>query len=1362
MKERDEARAWIEKEFPDEKVSIYWFDEPRYLGRCIEAEKLNYLTFFRNTAWNDENINLYADYLKEHNIKEKYMVSINSMKLFRVFVSKGMLDNALGVTMPPSSWNEETAEMFAEKISEGNLTLEKLKNASFIYRESPIVLKGVLDAGRYDLLDAFDIYRSAWSDDNLDLLVSKITDKINSSEDINISEKILRRKRIYIGLLKNRVYDFAALFDSSLSSVVLKDPDAVKVIAASISEIYNRGLVSDYMKFNLFELPEVYLNLIENNIFDYVYIINRMGNKKKGLYDSPEKIKILLDAFEKLEDNDSKKALYASEVFDNSNAFLKKVLSIDDVAVASGYYWRISDETWKDEDIKHFLDKFSFDFRTPKAVKRSSYGLSLVLDMDDYSSHIQFEKSAWNKKNILQCCDNLLRDEKNGFYLNIDDPYYLYLRNSYFLKVKKVLKYIAVSNYNIDSNSLKNNDLLFSLGKLVIDKKVNYNSSVNQFLEFIHEVKSESVIYLIRHLIDDNLDNVDKLFDEYGMTDHLFNHLIFDNEYREYCKKNGIDFYECCTNKVHLHYLSFVSKYPELSKALVISPDNVSDYFDENGIKIELLEKIYRPGCLDLLLKIDNDIDYPKLDDKKLFALKKASDIESVAVRKKFFAFIVDRLDSMEVKDIENSYKIIKRIECSNSSEIRAFGELFSELVLGRDNPEEELLKIEKIFVQDKLPFVGKIFQVFKLLYPDYKHVSFSSNISPTLKNLSNDERDRVIFNDLLKIELGSNNRNLQQYLVGIFYSNMLYEFVRDGKRDFESLSDEEHEKLDSYANTIEYLCNTILGLDLNNEYSNSYEMIKYFEEKLREIDNDFTSIPNFLVKRICVDSGFNSIDDMLTYLVHKPRAMDELHRISSTGQFKLEKGDLVKGIRDLKYLPSILQNGSVAAEFLGDSSNSDLTPLDTDLSLVTTDGSINETLSKLIAGNYGPIYLVLKGKNIDRFDVTRSDDVDIVQEDKKRIEVFRTGSLGSDHYGIRTGFASSEIDFIIASKDYEKIGFEIALNGVYIPIVDGDGNLKFSVDDYERIRDQMKGLSYYGSYHFSISDNLISDEILKIRDELSDSVLDASTKRKAIYDSVTEVLEKFDIKLKTTLDSDLSHGTMEFFDTGSTGRGTNVANDSDFDFIVRVDRDLFLDEEKFNAVKKALLDKFGESSGDDFRLKSVKLDGIDEPLKVDMTFVVKTNRLDYATESCIQDRLSTIKSLYPEQHDLVLANIIFAKKFFKENGCYKPKHAGDNPQGGLGGVGTENWILQHGGSFYDAALDFVNCATVYPNLEEFQKHYMIQDFGKNHLAEKRGHYPYDNFVYNLNEAGFKKMKSALEQYVSSKKMDCSLEGKIK
>lgn len=1354
MSEREDAKLWLEKEFPDEKIATYWYDEPRYLAKCLENGKLNYAYFFRRGSWTDENVDLYTEYLKVNGIKEKHMLSIDSLRLFKSFVSKGMLDNALNVVII-SYWSDELAEMFAEKISDGDLSLERLKNASYLYTENPIILKEIIEAERFDLLSPFDVYHKAWTDENLDLLVKKISEKIKNEEVVDIPKKILTRKRVYIGLLRNGIYDFASLFNSSLSNVVLKDSTSVNVMTDSICEIYRRGLINSDMTFNFLELPDVYLKLLENDIFEYVYIVNRMGDKRKGLYDSPEKIKILLNAFDKLEESDFKKTLYANEAFDRSNEFLKKVLSVNDIDVAHNYLWRIAEDTWKKEDIKYFFDNYTFNFRTPKAIKKSPYGLSIFLNFNDYSDYIQFDSSAWDKENILHCCENLLRDEKNYFYLNIDDPFYLYLSNSIFSKVKNELKYISVSDYNIDSSFLKNNDLLFSLGKLVLDKKVDYDNCINQFLTFIHDIKSENVIYLMRYLMEDDLNNISKLFDENGITDYLYEYLIFDDDYREYCNKNGIDYFECCNNKVHLQYLSFISKYPEVSKMLVISPDNVNEYFDENGIKVDLLEKLYRPGCLDLLLKLDDEIEFPKLSEKKLFTLGKIREIENVSIRKKFFSFISSRLDNLEMKDIDNSYRLIKRIECSNSSEIRAFGEIFAELVLGMDNPEEELLRIENIFVQDKLPFVGKIFQVFKSLYPNYKNVSIVDRISPTLKDITNEERDRIIFNDLLRIELGSNNKNLQQYLVNMFYSNMLYEFIREGKRDGQSLSVSEQKKLDDYADRVEYLCKSILHIDFEFDSSySSFENLRRLENKLREYDESFTDIPDYLVKNICLGSGFLSLNDLITYSMHKPKVMDELHR--SYSRFELEPGDLVKGIRSLKYLPNILQNGSVAAEFLGDSSNSDLTPLDTDVSLITSSGTISDVLKKTQAGSYGPIYIVLKNIHGNRFDVTRDDNKEIAQSNKENIEVFRTGALGNDHYGIRTGFASSEIDFIIASSDFEKIGFEIALNGVYIPVFDKDGKLQFTIDDYERIRDQMKGLSHYGDYYFNLSDNLVDDDILNIREGLAGSVDDANNKRQAIYSAVSEVLDKFDIKLKTSLDANLSHGTMEFFDTGSTGRGTNVANDSDFDFIVRVDRDLFLDEEKFRNVKNALLEKFGESSGDDFRLKSVKLDGVDEPLKVDMTFVVKTNKLDYATESCIQDRLNTIQSLYPEQYDLVIANIIFAKKFFKDAECYKPKHAGENPQGGLGGVGTENWVLQHGGSFYDAAVDFVNCATVYPTLSEFQKHYMIQDFGKNYLAEKRGHYPYDNFVYNLNEDGFEKMKLALVQYVSSKNKEKS------
>ena len=1353
---RDEARAWLESEFGSDKFDIYWFDNPKYLEHIISCEKFEYAQFFRRGAWSDEGIDLYTEYLRKNNITTNLCGGIDSNKLIRVFLKKGMLDNVMSTSISPSSWTPDLAEEFAKKIGTSQISRDKLENSSFIFKENPIILKGVIEAKRFDLLSAFDVYRNAWTSDNIDLFVSTASEIINSGEEINVFDKLLRREEVYIGFIRNGIYNFADLMDINLAHSVVKNPESYEVMVNSIVDIYKCGKTNSFFEHNLFSTPRIYINFIKNGIYDFVPLFYLMGIDKAYLYQSEENINTLIDAFDKIAESDVKKALYGNAVFDKSNSFLKKILVSDNIDVARGYLWRIDKGSWNNEDIDKFLTTYLNDMSLPKGVASNKYALSRVLDLEDYSKAIHFKNEAWDRNNIYKYCDNSLRDSKISFYIGIDDPYYLYLDNVYFKPAngKKTLTYIPVDSYSFDSDSLKNEDLLYGLGKLVNDGKRDFGNNINMFLEFIHDVNSKNVIYLMRYLMDDNLDNIDKLFDENGMTEYLFEHLIFDNDYREYCKKNGINYLEHCENKVHLQYLSIINRYPELTNKVIIAPENVNDYFDENGIKQGLLEKLFIPGGIDLLLKMDSEIDSPKLSDKKLYVLNKLKEIDNERIMKTFFKYVSKNLDKLDEGNIDNLYKIVKRIEYSNSSEIRSFGELFVEMILERDNPEKELIEIEKIFIQDNIPFVGKIFQVFKKLYPNYKGIGTSDKMSPTLKNMSFEERDRVIFNDLLRIELGSKNRNLQSYLVSMFNSNMLYEHIRDGKKDLSSLSIKDINGLNVYFDRINYLCTSILGMEFNfDDCSNVFDKIRIIESSLSNSDNGFTSIPDYLVKNICIGSGFNSLVDMISYSVYKPQKMNELHQNSVGDKFILEKGDYVKGIRSLKYLPNILQNGSVACEFLGDSSNSDLTPLDTDLSLITKDGSISDALSGTAANSYGPIYFVLKGRNSERFDITRNDENEFVQNDKTKIELFKTGALGSGHYGIRTGFASSEVDFIIASDDFDKIGFEIALNGVYIPVVDKDGKLRFTPEDYKDIRSKMSGLSHYGVYNYKLSDNLVSDDIIKISTELGESEANATFKREAIYESVSSVLDKFGLKLKKDLDDNLTHGTMEFFDTGSTGRGTNVANDSDFDFIVRVDRDLLFDEEKMQSIKSAMLNKFGKDSVGDFRLSDVYLDGVLDPLKIDMTFIVKTNKLDYATESCIKDRLDTIKSIYPDEYDLVVANVVFAKKFFKEAGCYKPKHAGENPQGGLGGVGTETWILQHGGSFYDAACDFVQTAALYPKLEDFQKHYSIQDFGKNHLAEKRGHYPYDNFVYNLSAEGFEKMKIALGQYVSSKNM---------
>ena len=111
----------------------------------------------------------------------------------------------------------------------------------------------------------------------------------------------------------------------------------------------------------------------------------------------------------------------------------------------------------------------------------------------------------------------------------------------------------------------------------------------------------------------------------------------------------------------------------------------------------------------------------------------------------------------------------------------------------------------------------------------------------------------------------------------------------------------------------------------------------------------------------------------------------------------------------------------------------------------------------------------------------------------------------------------------------------------------------------------------------------------------------------------------------------------------------------------------------------------------------------------------------------------------------------MFAKRFFRDLHIYK------RYEGGLGGVGVENFVLQHNGSFYDAASRFVAVAEECGmKLEEFKRKFHIYDFGKNHYSyasvNRRVDFPYDNFVNNINSTSFPKLVSALKDYLGYEK----------
>lgn len=780
-----------------------------------------------------------------------------------------------------------------------------------------------------------------------------------------------------------------------------------------------------------------------------------------------------------------------------------------------------------------------------------------------------------------------------------------------------------------------------------------------------------------------------------------------------------------------------------IDKNLII---DIKKFVDENGINGEAVKYLFSNSKFYQVIDIKDYIHDYEYTDVEL----KCFDIcESLgSLKEKFAEFISDKMDKLTVDKIDEIASVLFKIKNSNSEEIRHLSYTLAKQLLEYDDIVERYDKVEQIFIKNNLPYVAKIFKVFKILNSNYK---LQYNSSPTLLKYSDTRRDRIIFTDLLKCAIESNNRNLKEYLKSLKDGNNIYLNVINNNISYDELTDSMKHILHIYISHLKMLYSETLNHQNINFNDNDIEDINILKEHLNT-----NNLPDMIVRMFTHFAGFDSIKEIEDYMDLILKETDSKNRQAANHVFNLENGDLVKGIGDIQYLSNILNNGSVAREFLGSSAGSDGTPLDTDLSMIFDNpSSIKDGIDKVDARCYGPIWLVIKKS--DKLLTTRKSNNDNANLENDNVffkyELFQTGFLGDSHYGIRTGFPSSLIDYIVVDVYDNRIGLDIAMNGFYIPVVNGQGQLLFSPNDYDRIRQKMSGLSYYNEYNYDLSNNLHIpnfDDIIgvdEIIQTLDDNEKDIKNKREAIESAIASSI--YPIRLKNKMNGDLTRGTVELLDTGSTGRGTNVPNDADFDFMMRVDQDIMINNDKLRELRNKIINSFGGTDscvvGNDIREleTDIIINGQKVHVTIDITFIVKTNKMSYATENCVQDRLNSISKT--GELNTVLANIIYAKKFLKKFGAYKPARK-DATQGGMGGVGIENWILQNGGSFLDAVTSFMETANKCKDFDEFKTKYRVDDFGNNHM--NKGNYPHDNFIFNMNKVGYDKMVDAFMKYL--------------
>ena len=790
------------------------------------------------------------------------------------------------------------------------------------------------------------------------------------------------------------------------------------------------------------------------------------------------------------------------------------------------------------------------------------------------------------------------------------------------------------------------------------------------------------------------------------------------------------------------------------------NPD-LLDLFGDTNIAYGLPERYFK-----IVAHLFNDCENQKqANSYRLRVLNPLLRVTDSELNSILYNKILEMEDNVDFDMIDIYAEALCRFALSNSSEITRFKKELATRVINASDPLESLKMIEDIFIRNYLPTVGKVWTCFEMLYPNFQGLDFNnSKVSPILSGLSNNGRKLAIFSDLIKSSFGSNNRSIKSYLKIIEDGSILYNKVINGQKHYELFTEEEKELLTKFSKCLVTLYdNTLKGKKEN--FVSTGDVVSDIKvlSSLISLDgsNDY-SIADRIVNMFCGFAGIHTLKQAKEYIDLKVSTADKRNRDAAKSDMELEVGDFVKGIGNITYLRSILQNGSNAKEYLGASAESDATPLDTDLSTVLeSTGTIRDKIRGLAANSYGPIYFVLK--NDGRFIITRSGKETLdVKKDMTKLEAFFTGAFGLDHYGIRTGFASSEINYITMGLYDPRVGVDIALNGFYIPVVDFDGNVVFTPEDYDELRNKMQGLSYYGENNYRLSDNLITVDTEKIASQIDDSSKEVERKREKIYEIIRRSVDKLGLKVRNTIGEDLEEGTIELIDTGSTGRGTNKPGDGDFDFMMKLDRNIMLDPSKLQELKDTIAKDLGKTNGSgevigtgDFRFKNVQLDD-ETAVDIDITFVVKTDKVSYSTDMALQDRLKTIKKTAPEQYKYVISNILLAKQVLKQANVYKP-YRSDSLQGGLGGVGIENWILQNGGSFIDAARSFVEAADG-KTFEEFKRCYQIWDFGENHYSARKSgsstdedKYPHDNFVTcNMSYEGYQKMLQALKEYLKT------------
>ena len=462
----------------------------------------------------------------------------------------------------------------------------------------------------------------------------------------------------------------------------------------------------------------------------------------------------------------------------------------------------------------------------------------------------------------------------------------------------------------------------------------------------------------------------------------------------------------------------------------------------------------------------------------------------------------------------DSDKKFNKIIGIFENDSIPNFAKHFLSFNVIHPNPKEEFIDktpvAETPYTKDGLMTTSKDIDPMSFgmpgTSPEQRRYKFQKIKSPMLNYLlKNGTNEKVgsrsmpsyqllVYNDLLKCELGSDGRLTEKFVRDIQYGEDLMRDIMNGNLNInKDISTEDRAFLDSLIVQLESLYSQIDYKESTDDQKNE-ELETRIADLIQKIKpTSRYNLSDRLVRTFFYFNGIKSTDELLRIIKNKREYADKKNR-EAKEHLDLDENDLIKLVKP-ETLPTILENGILAKEYLGVGAKSDYTPMDTDFFgyIKPDDGDLKDGISistgldlKYSFSDETVRYLGIKEdnfailvvKNNDRFKETKNDNVSLdtdkyelffqgifLEEDDEFFEDFDNYDdakkewleerWGKRDFGVRTGLPSSEIDAIIVPSR-EKSGEVIDAvcnNSFYIPVYDTDGKMILSPEEYDKAR---------------------------------------------------------------------------------------------------------------------------------------------------------------------------------------------------------------------------------------------------------------------------------------------------------------------